>query len=123
MRVCSDRQRGRGQMGAKSPLLWEEGQVESLLAGSPVVNMVKDRLKVRYCDVALVLVYSCTATALMSQPQGTDSPRGTAPGQRPQGNSPSAKPPRQQPKRQQPQCTAAAAAAAASLVDQPAFGR
>lgn len=40
-----DRQRGRGQMGAKSPLLWEEGQVESLLAGSPVVNMVKDRLK------------------------------------------------------------------------------
>lgn len=68
MRVCSDRQRGRGQMGAKSPLLWEEGQVESLLAGSPVVNMVKDRLKVTCCDFALVLVHSCTATARMSQP-------------------------------------------------------
>ncbi len=55
-------------MGAKSPLLWEEGQVESLLAGSPVVNMVKDRLKVTCCDFALVLVHSCTATARMSQP-------------------------------------------------------
>ena len=33
-------------MGAKSPLLWDEGQVERLLAGSPVVNMVRDRLKV-----------------------------------------------------------------------------
>lgn len=44
--VCFDRQRGRGQMGAKSPLLWDEGQVERLLAGSPVVNMVRDRLKV-----------------------------------------------------------------------------
>ena len=33
-------------MGAKSPLLWDKGQVENLLAGSPVVNMVKDRLKV-----------------------------------------------------------------------------
>lgn len=83
VRVCFDRQRGRGQMGAKSPLLWEEGQVESLLAGSPVVNMVKDRLKVRYCDVSLVLVHSCTATALMSQPQGTDSSRAKAPGQQP----------------------------------------
>lgn len=40
-----DRQRGRGQMGAKSPLLWDKGQVDSLLAGSPVVNMVKERLK------------------------------------------------------------------------------
>lgn len=33
-------------MGAKSPLLWDEGQVETLLAGSPVVQMVKNRLKV-----------------------------------------------------------------------------
>ena len=33
-------------MGAKSPLLWDKGQVDHLLAGSPVVNMVKDRLKV-----------------------------------------------------------------------------
>ena len=33
-------------MGAKSPLLWDKGQVDSLLAGSPVVNMVKERLKV-----------------------------------------------------------------------------
>ena len=41
-----DRQRGRGQMGAKSPLLWDKGQVDALLAGSPVVNMVKERLKV-----------------------------------------------------------------------------
>ena len=43
------RQRGRGQMGAKSPLLWDKGQVDSLLAGSPVVNMVKERLKVLSC--------------------------------------------------------------------------
>ena len=33
-------------MGAKSPLLWDEGQVETLLAGSPVVDMVKKRLQV-----------------------------------------------------------------------------
>lgn len=33
-------------MGAKSPLLWDEGQVETLLAGSPVVDMVKTRLQV-----------------------------------------------------------------------------
>ena len=64
-------------MGAKSPLLWEEGQVESLLAGSPVVNMVKDRLKVTRCDVVSLLVHTCTATALLSQPQGT-GPRATA---------------------------------------------
>eukprot|EP00891_Asterochloris_glomerata_P000308 jgi/Astpho2/308/fgenesh1_pg.00010_%23_65_t len=40
-----DRQRGRGQQGAKSPLLWDAGQVDSLLEGSPVVGMVKERLK------------------------------------------------------------------------------
>lgn len=36
-------------MGAKSPLLWDKGQVDNLLAGSPVVNMVKERLKVLFC--------------------------------------------------------------------------
>jgi hypothetical protein len=33
--------------GAKSPLLWEAGQVDELLAGSPVVAEIKERLKVR----------------------------------------------------------------------------
>lgn len=46
MFVACCRQRGRGQMGAKSPLLWDEGQAEALLEGSPVVNMIKERLQV-----------------------------------------------------------------------------
>jgi len=41
-----DKQRGRGQQGAKSPLLWEAGQVEELLQGSPVGKAVGLRLKV-----------------------------------------------------------------------------
>ena len=41
-----DKQRGRGQLGAKSPLLWDEGQVEEYLAGSPVIKDVATRLKV-----------------------------------------------------------------------------
>ena len=41
-----DKQRGRGQQGAKSPLLWEAGQVEELLQGSPVGKEVGLRLKV-----------------------------------------------------------------------------
>jgi hypothetical protein len=40
-----DRQAGRGSQGAKSPLLWNEGQAETLLAGSPVVGAIKERLK------------------------------------------------------------------------------
>ena len=40
-----DRQGGRGPQGAKSPLLWDEGQVETLLAGSPLVAQVKERLQ------------------------------------------------------------------------------
>ncbi|KAK9830198.1 hypothetical protein WJX72_010243 [[Myrmecia] bisecta] len=40
-----DRQRGRGQLGAKTPLLWDDGEVERFLAGSPVVALVKERLK------------------------------------------------------------------------------
>ncbi len=60
-------------MGAKSPLLWEAGQVDSLLAGSPVVNMVKDRLKVTCADVASIPV---------SQPYN-NSPNVAAPGQQP----------------------------------------
>lgn len=40
-----DRQRGRGQMGAKSPLLWDEGQVETFLAGSPLVQQVAQRIQ------------------------------------------------------------------------------
>lgn len=41
-----DRIQGRGQMGAKSPLLWDEGQVDEYLAGSPLVGEIKERLKV-----------------------------------------------------------------------------
>lgn len=41
-----DRIRGRGQQGAKAPLLWDEGQVEDLLQGSPVVDEVKHRRQV-----------------------------------------------------------------------------
>ena len=41
-----DRIGGRGPQGAtKSPLLWEEGQAESLLAGSPVIGQIKERIK------------------------------------------------------------------------------
>ncbi|PRW57651.1 3-oxoacyl-[acyl-carrier] synthase chloroplastic isoform A [Chlorella sorokiniana] len=40
-----DRMQGRGSQGAKSPLLWEEGQVEELLAGSPVVGEIQERLR------------------------------------------------------------------------------
>lgn len=40
-----DRLGGRGPQGAKSPLLWEEGQAEELLAGSPVIGQIKERLK------------------------------------------------------------------------------
>jgi len=39
-----DRQAGRGTQGAKTPLLWDEGQVEEYLAGSPVVGQIKERL-------------------------------------------------------------------------------
>ena len=42
-----DQQRGRGQQGAKSPLLWDSGQAERLLAGSPVVADIDARLAVR----------------------------------------------------------------------------
>ena len=38
-----DRIQGRGPAGAKSPLLWDEGQAESLLAGSPVLAELADR--------------------------------------------------------------------------------
>lgn len=40
-----DRQAGRGPQGARSPLLWDDGQVEELLAGSPVVGQIQERLK------------------------------------------------------------------------------
>ena len=45
-----DKQRGRGQQGAKSPLLWDEGQVDEFLQGSPVVKDVATRLKVLTAD-------------------------------------------------------------------------
>jgi hypothetical protein len=41
-----DRIQARGQMGAKSPLLWDDGQVEEYLAGSPLVGEIRERLKV-----------------------------------------------------------------------------
>ncbi|KAL4522696.1 hypothetical protein Ndes2437A_g07455 [Nannochloris sp. 'desiccata'] len=40
-----DRIGGRGPQGAKSPLLWDAGQVEDLLGGSPIVAQIKERLK------------------------------------------------------------------------------
>lgn len=40
-----DKQRARGQQGAKSPLLWDEGQVEEYLRGSPVQQDVSARLE------------------------------------------------------------------------------
>ncbi|KAL4457345.1 hypothetical protein ABPG75_012210 [Micractinium tetrahymenae] len=39
-----DRMQGRGSQGAKSPLLWGEGQAAELLAGSPVVGEIEARL-------------------------------------------------------------------------------
>ena len=36
-------------MGAKSPLLWDDGQVEEYLAGSPLVAEIKERLKASPC--------------------------------------------------------------------------
>jgi len=42
-----DRIQARGQSGAKSPLLWDEGQVAALLQGSPIVAEVAERLHVR----------------------------------------------------------------------------
>lgn len=36
----------RGQMGAKSPLLWDEAEVASLLKGSPLAAEVLERLRV-----------------------------------------------------------------------------
>ena len=37
---------GRGLQGAKSPLLWEDAQVQEYLAGSPLIGEIKERLKV-----------------------------------------------------------------------------
>ena len=37
---------GRGLQGAKSPLLWEDDQVQEYLAGSPLIGEIKERLKV-----------------------------------------------------------------------------
>ena len=33
-------------MGARTPLLWDKGQVEDLLQGSPIVHEVHQRIKV-----------------------------------------------------------------------------
>ena len=41
-----DKQRGRGQQGAKSPLLWDDDQVAEYFAGSPIIKDVATRLKV-----------------------------------------------------------------------------
>ncbi|CAK0782675.1 hypothetical protein CVIRNUC_005870 [Coccomyxa viridis] len=40
-----DRVQGRGLQGAKSPLLWEDHQVQEYLAGSPLIGEIKERLK------------------------------------------------------------------------------
>lgn len=49
-----DRIQARGQMGAKSPLLWDDGQVEDYLAGSPLVAEIKERLEVSLSPSAKV---------------------------------------------------------------------
>lgn len=41
-----DRLRGRGPQGARSPLLWEEAEVQEFLAGSPVLDQIQARIKV-----------------------------------------------------------------------------
>lgn len=41
-----DRLRGRGPQGARSPLLWEDWEVERYLAGSPVLGQIQARIKV-----------------------------------------------------------------------------
>jgi hypothetical protein len=41
-----DRVQGRGLQGAKSPLLWEDEQVQEYLAGSPLIGEINERLKV-----------------------------------------------------------------------------
>ena len=46
-----DRVQGRGLQGAKSPLLWEDQQVQEYLAGSPLIGEIKERLKVSPQDV------------------------------------------------------------------------
>lgn len=51
-----DRQRGRGQQGAKSPLLWDPGQAEHLLAGSPILADLRARLAVRLLTGIVVVV-------------------------------------------------------------------
>jgi len=40
-----DRQAGRGPQGARSPLLWDEAEVQELLAGSPVISAINERLQ------------------------------------------------------------------------------
>lgn len=40
-----DRQAGRGPLGCTSPLLWPEEEVDELLAGSPVIDEIKQRLQ------------------------------------------------------------------------------
>ena len=53
-------------MGAKSPLLWDKGQVESLLVGSPVVNMVKERLKVGHSNTTLPVTATHVSLLLLA---------------------------------------------------------
>ncbi|KAK2076075.1 hypothetical protein QBZ16_001411 [Prototheca wickerhamii] len=40
-----DRLRGRGPQGARSPLLWEEEEVQEFLAGSPVLDQIQARIR------------------------------------------------------------------------------
>lgn len=61
-----DRQRGRGQQGAKSPLLWDAGQVEELLQGSPVAKEVGLRLKVFVRLVILCESLGCSKRCLLA---------------------------------------------------------
>ncbi len=60
-----DKQQGRGQQGAKSPLLWEEGEVARYLAGSPVQQDIRQRLQVP-APLSAPTVQPVAATTLLA---------------------------------------------------------
>ena len=50
-----DRLRGRGPQGARSPLLWEEEEVQEFLAGSPVLDQIQARIRVGGAGLRMLL--------------------------------------------------------------------
>ena len=63
---------GRGLQGAKSPLLWEDHQVQEYLAGSPLIGEIKERLKVS-AEEALFLSCADQPSIVSSVPYTTIS--------------------------------------------------